>query len=93
MNRISMGVQALDDEMLDVIGRVHSVEAATKSCQQLRDARVRQHQPRFDVWLARTNDGSLARTLAKTIELAEHLDVLRFSKRTRISGRCCSRSH
>src|ERR1041385_1856659 len=28
VNRISMGVQALDDELLDVIGRVHSVKAA-----------------------------------------------------------------
>ena len=38
VNRISMGVQALDDELLDVIGRVHSVEAATKSYRQLREA-------------------------------------------------------
>jgi oxygen-independent coproporphyrinogen-3 oxidase len=38
VNRISMGVQALDDELLDVIGRVHSVEAAVKSYRQLRAA-------------------------------------------------------
>ncbi len=38
VNRISMGVQALDDEMLDVIGRVHSVEAAVGSYRKLRDA-------------------------------------------------------
>jgi oxygen-independent coproporphyrinogen-3 oxidase len=38
VNRISMGVQALDDELLDVIGRVHSVKAAVESYRKLRDA-------------------------------------------------------
>jgi oxygen-independent coproporphyrinogen-3 oxidase len=38
VNRISMGVQALDDELLDVIGRVHSVNAAVESCGKLRKA-------------------------------------------------------
>jgi oxygen-independent coproporphyrinogen-3 oxidase len=38
VNRLSMGVQALDDEMLDVLGRVHSVEGAVASFQRLRDA-------------------------------------------------------
>jgi oxygen-independent coproporphyrinogen-3 oxidase len=38
VNRISMGVQALDDAMLEVLGRVHSVEAAIRSYRQLREA-------------------------------------------------------
>ncbi len=38
VNRISMGVQALDDDMLDVLGRVHSVEGALRSYRQLREA-------------------------------------------------------
>jgi oxygen-independent coproporphyrinogen-3 oxidase len=38
VNRISLGVQALDDELLDVIGRVHSVAAAVGSYGKLRDA-------------------------------------------------------
>jgi oxygen-independent coproporphyrinogen-3 oxidase len=38
VNRISIGVQALDDDLLDVIGRVHSVEAAVGSYRKLRDA-------------------------------------------------------
>src|SRR2546427_2659879 len=38
VNRISMGVQALDDKLLDVIGRVHSVAAAVDSYRKLRDA-------------------------------------------------------
>jgi oxygen-independent coproporphyrinogen III oxidase len=38
VNRISMGVQALDDELLDVIGRVHSVESAMASYRKLREA-------------------------------------------------------
>jgi oxygen-independent coproporphyrinogen-3 oxidase len=38
VNRISMGVQALDDELLGVIGRIHSVKAAVESYRKLRDA-------------------------------------------------------
>lgn len=38
VNRISMGVQALDDAMLEALGRVHSVEAALRSYRQLREA-------------------------------------------------------
>jgi oxygen-independent coproporphyrinogen-3 oxidase len=38
VNRISMGVQALDDAMLDVLGRVHSVAAAVESYRKLRMA-------------------------------------------------------
>jgi oxygen-independent coproporphyrinogen III oxidase len=38
VNRISMGVQALDDEMLDVLGRVHSGAAAVESYRKLRMA-------------------------------------------------------
>jgi oxygen-independent coproporphyrinogen III oxidase len=37
VDRISMGVQALDDAMLDVLGRVHSVEGAVASYRRLRD--------------------------------------------------------
>ena len=38
VNRISMGVQALDDELLKTIGRVHSVKAAIESYEKLRKA-------------------------------------------------------
>src|SRR5260221_571042 len=38
VNRISMGVQALDDDVLDMIGRVHSVTAAVESYRKLREA-------------------------------------------------------
>jgi oxygen-independent coproporphyrinogen-3 oxidase len=38
VSRISMGVQALDDELLEKIGRVHSVTGAVKSYERLRDA-------------------------------------------------------
>jgi oxygen-independent coproporphyrinogen-3 oxidase len=38
VNRISMGVQAFDDEVLDALGRIHSVKAAVASYRQLRDA-------------------------------------------------------
>jgi oxygen-independent coproporphyrinogen-3 oxidase len=38
VNRISMGVQSLDDELLKTIGRVHSVKAAVDSYEKLRSA-------------------------------------------------------
>jgi oxygen-independent coproporphyrinogen III oxidase len=38
VNRISMGVQSLDDELLKTIGRVHSVKAAVESYEKLRGA-------------------------------------------------------
>jgi oxygen-independent coproporphyrinogen-3 oxidase len=38
VNRISMGVQALDDELLKIIGRIHSVKAAVESYKKLRAA-------------------------------------------------------
>jgi oxygen-independent coproporphyrinogen-3 oxidase len=38
VNRISMGVQALDDELLEKLGRVHSVKAAIASYEKLRGA-------------------------------------------------------
>jgi oxygen-independent coproporphyrinogen-3 oxidase len=38
VNRISMGVQSLDDELLKTIGRVHSVKAAVESYGKLRAA-------------------------------------------------------
>ena len=38
VNRISMGVQSLDDDLLEKIGRVHSVKAATESYEKLRAA-------------------------------------------------------
>ena len=38
VNRISMGVQALDDDLLRIIGRVHSAKAAMESCEKLRTA-------------------------------------------------------
>jgi oxygen-independent coproporphyrinogen-3 oxidase len=38
VNRISMGVQALDDDLLKRLGRVHSVKAAIASYEKLREA-------------------------------------------------------
>jgi oxygen-independent coproporphyrinogen-3 oxidase len=38
VNRISMGVQALDDEMLAVLGRIHSEDSAVRSYERLRAA-------------------------------------------------------
>ena len=38
VNRISMGVQSLDDDLLETLGRVHSVKAAVASYEKLRVA-------------------------------------------------------
>jgi oxygen-independent coproporphyrinogen III oxidase len=38
VNRISMGVQSLDDGLLQTLGRVHSVKAAVESYEKLRSA-------------------------------------------------------
>ena len=38
VNRISMGVQALDDAMLEVLGRVHTEDSAVRSYEKLRAA-------------------------------------------------------
>jgi oxygen-independent coproporphyrinogen III oxidase len=38
VNRLSLGVQALDDDLLDITGRVHSVQAAVDSFHKLRAA-------------------------------------------------------
>ncbi len=38
VNRVSMGVQSLDDGLLSTLGRVHSVKAAVESYEKLRSA-------------------------------------------------------
>ncbi|MEI6085125.1 MAG: radical SAM family heme chaperone HemW [Verrucomicrobiota bacterium] len=38
VNRISMGVQALDDAMLEVLGRIHTEDSAVRSYEKLRAA-------------------------------------------------------
>jgi oxygen-independent coproporphyrinogen III oxidase len=38
VNRISMGVQSFDDDLLKRIGRIHTVKAAIESCEKLRRA-------------------------------------------------------
>jgi len=40
VNRISMGVQALDDAMLEVLGRIHTEDSAVRSYEKLRAAGV-----------------------------------------------------
>ena len=38
VNRISMGVQSFDDQLLDALGRQHSRKQIFKACDQIRDA-------------------------------------------------------
>ncbi len=61
VNRISMGVQSLNETLLDRLGRIHSREMVFKSFDILARGRLRQSQPRSDVRHSRPDDGGLAR--------------------------------
>jgi oxygen-independent coproporphyrinogen-3 oxidase len=76
VNRISMGVQALDDEMLETIGRVHSVTGAVDSYGKLRDAGFQNINLDLMFGLPGQTMDHWKQTLAKAIELApEHLST------------------
>jgi len=76
VNRISMGVQALDDELLDRIGRVHSVTGAIKSYERLRDAGFENINLDLIFGLPGQTMEHWKKTLAKAIELGpEHLST------------------
>ncbi|HVM62804.1 MAG TPA: radical SAM family heme chaperone HemW [Verrucomicrobiae bacterium] len=76
VNRISMGVQALDDELLDKIGRVHSVAGAIRSYERLREAGFANINLDLIFGLPGQTMEHWKRTLAKTIELGpEHVST------------------
>ena len=76
VNRISMGVQALDDELLEKIGRVHSVTGAVKSYERLREAGFQNINLDLMFGLPGQTMEHWKRTLAKAIELQpEHLST------------------
>ena len=55
VNRISLGVQSWDEELLKLLGREHNAQQAEESFRILRDAGFRKHQRRSDVRFARSN--------------------------------------
>jgi oxygen-independent coproporphyrinogen-3 oxidase len=59
VNRISMGVQSLDEKLLDRLGRIHSREMVFKSFDTPRG--LRQSQPRPYVRHSRPDNGNLVR--------------------------------
>ncbi|MGO9526258.1 MAG: radical SAM family heme chaperone HemW [Verrucomicrobiia bacterium] len=76
VNRISMGVQALDDGLLDKIGRVHSVTGAVKSYERLREAGFQNINLDLMFGLPGQTMEHWKKTLAKAIELQpEHLST------------------
>jgi oxygen-independent coproporphyrinogen-3 oxidase len=76
VNRISMGVQALDDELLEKIGRVHSVTGAIKSYERLREAGFQNINLDLMFGLPGQTMEHWKRTLAKAIELQpEHVST------------------
>jgi oxygen-independent coproporphyrinogen-3 oxidase len=76
VNRISMGVQALDDELLDVIGRVHSVKAAVESYGRLRRASLDNINLDLMFGLPGQTIEHWRNTLERTIELQpEHVST------------------
>jgi oxygen-independent coproporphyrinogen-3 oxidase len=76
VNRISMGVQALDDEMLETIGRVHSVTGAVDSYERLREAGFQNINLDLMFGLPGQTMEHWKRTLARAIQLGpEHLST------------------
>jgi oxygen-independent coproporphyrinogen-3 oxidase len=76
VNRISMGVQALDDELLEKIGRVHSVGGAIQSYERLRKAGFENINLDLMFGLPGQSMEHWKRTLAKAIELQpEHVST------------------
>ena len=55
VNRISLGVQSWDEELLKLLGREHNAQQAEESFRILRDAGFTKHQRRSDVRFARSN--------------------------------------
>jgi oxygen-independent coproporphyrinogen-3 oxidase len=76
VNRISMGVQALDDELLETIGRVHSVTGAVDSYQKLREAGFQNINLDLMFGLPGQTMDHWTKTLNKAIQLGpEHLST------------------
>ncbi len=76
VNRISMGVQALDDDLLETIGRVHSVTGAIKSYERLREAGFQNINLDLMFGLPGQTMEHWKRTLGKAIQLEpEHLST------------------
>ena len=76
VNRISMGVQALDDELLEKIGRVHSVTGAVGSYERLRKAGFQNINLDLMFGLPGQTMEHWKRTLDKAIQLQpEHLST------------------
>ena len=75
VNRVSMGVQSLDDEQLKFLGRLHNVEEALKAIGLAREIFPRMS---FDLIYARPNQTaeSWAKELNRAIDLAaDHLSL------------------
>ncbi len=60
VNRISMGVQSWEPQLLAVLGRVHSAEQARRSYEILREAGFEQRQPRPDLRHPHADAGNVA---------------------------------
>ena len=56
VNRLSFGVQAMDDATLQKIGRIHTVDEVLQSYDLARQSRIRQHQPGPHFCAAQSDD-------------------------------------
>ena len=76
VNRISMGVQALDDAMLEIIGRIHSCKQAVESYTKLRAAGFENINLDLMFGLPGQTPAHWAETLRRAIELQpEHIST------------------
>ncbi len=76
VNRISMGVQSLDDDLLKTIGRIHTVKAAIESYEKLRRAGFENVNLDLIFGLPGQTMGHWRNTLRRVIELQpEHIST------------------
>ena len=61
INRLSIGVQSFDDDLLKTLGRRHDATDAVHAYRQAADAGFRKYQHRPDVWTAVSEHTSVAK--------------------------------
>lgn len=89
VNRVSMGVQSMDNEMLRSVGRRHTAEEAEKAVELLRDAGISNLSLDLIFGLPGQDEAGWEDTLRKTLALEpEHLSAysLMYEPGTRLSA-------
>ena len=67
INRVSIGVQSLDNDLLNLLGRRHDAEGALAAFRTVRDCRIRERQPGPDLRAAAPITGAVAGHAAEAV--------------------------